>query len=480
MKFKCLIIPVVMCSLCHNFCFSQNSEIDSLKNVLLNAKEDVKKIEIINELSFGYYKNDCFDSSLHYAKYALMLAEKINYTKGKGFALVNISICLLHQYYTNWDSDKLNECIKYCNTAFEIALQTKNKILIGRTYSCFGEIASFQHNYNKALENYNKALDFYSKVGEKSLIILALWDITLFYKEQNNYTVALKYTYKTLKYSEETGDEKKIADCYYLLGGISKRNVNYIDALKFYYKSLAIYKSLNKHFDAAWVSNAIADVYLEENKNSEALTNYFFAEKIFQNPGGSKEGLPWSYNGIGRVYDLKGDSAKRAGNSQSAISNFNVARNYYQKSLEMYLTAGDSTWIADSYIYLCKVNIKLFNFKEAKRWLDNALALSKKISDIYLLKSCYLLLSEFYSITGNYRLALDNYKTSVFYLDSINSSEEIRESERIKLQYQFNKVEDSLKQNQLITETKLQAQKNESIFIGLALYCLGCFLFLCF
>jgi hypothetical protein len=70
-----LFIPIVL--------FSQNTEIDSLRRVLLTQSEDLKKVKTLNNLANIYYRVGDQNNNINYSKQALRLAEKINYVPGQ-------------------------------------------------------------------------------------------------------------------------------------------------------------------------------------------------------------------------------------------------------------------------------------------------------------------------------------------------------------------------------------------------------------
>ena len=66
----------------------KNAVIDSLENVLKNAKADTAKVHCLNELSSEYLKITDYKMSLQYAESALELAKTLDYKKG----IMSISI----------------------------------------------------------------------------------------------------------------------------------------------------------------------------------------------------------------------------------------------------------------------------------------------------------------------------------------------------------------------------------------------------
>jgi tetratricopeptide (TPR) repeat protein len=61
---------------------AQTKQMDSLKQVLLTAKEDTNKVKVLNNLSAKSLNIGSYDSSLIYAGDALLLAKKLVFQNG--------------------------------------------------------------------------------------------------------------------------------------------------------------------------------------------------------------------------------------------------------------------------------------------------------------------------------------------------------------------------------------------------------------
>ena len=66
---------------CHIPLLAQLINIDSLQNVITNAKEDSNKVNSLNALAMELRNNNP-DTAIYYAKQALVVSEKIKFTKG--------------------------------------------------------------------------------------------------------------------------------------------------------------------------------------------------------------------------------------------------------------------------------------------------------------------------------------------------------------------------------------------------------------
>src|SRR6186713_2114080 len=72
------------------FLSAQQNKNDSLSQLLVTAKEDTSKVNLLNQLSRNFNESKP-DSNLFYGLQALELSRKINYNKGEIDALLNTS-----------------------------------------------------------------------------------------------------------------------------------------------------------------------------------------------------------------------------------------------------------------------------------------------------------------------------------------------------------------------------------------------------
>ena len=89
MNLNCSILVVVFFSLSNRPVFSQDKGIDSLKHVLLTAKEDTTKVNVLNDLSQSISiatrsapNKQEFEKAIQYSRTALSLSEKLEYQRG--------------------------------------------------------------------------------------------------------------------------------------------------------------------------------------------------------------------------------------------------------------------------------------------------------------------------------------------------------------------------------------------------------------
>src|ERR1051325_12128795 len=130
------------------FCFSQQAKIDSLKKVLLTAKEDTNKISALNMLAWQL-SNINPDTSILLASQALSIAQK-----------------------------------------------EKNKKYIANSYHNIAWANYLKGDYTSALENNFKALALSEELNNKQGISKTLGNIGIVYFGKGDYSKALTYYFK--------------------------------------------------------------------------------------------------------------------------------------------------------------------------------------------------------------------------------------------------------------------------------------------
>jgi len=208
--------------------------IDSLYKQLPAAKATAR-VDVLNGLAL-YLAPRYYDSSNRYANEALKLAEKLDYTKGKGIAFFNIG----NIYYFKLDAKK---SMMYYLDALRILEDMEPSQELGNLYyqianfndgsgNCRKAISVFKTVHNRASEDFVRMqmLILRSDMTYDSVIILGKKYLEDFKKEgniQGTYTTlmqlanacfyqnipsGLEYANEALKLSEKTGDDWLIAN----------------------------------------------------------------------------------------------------------------------------------------------------------------------------------------------------------------------------------------------------------------------------
>src|ERR1700752_3208572 len=153
-------LVLIMLNMIQHHQFAQTKKIDSLKKVLLTAKEDTVKIILGNKISWNLYLTSNYDSSVAYAQRALQLAEKTNFPAEKAKAHNNLGVCYI-------DKGNYPQALKEFQTALVIFKKTGVRKGIANTYNNIGIVYKEQGNYPEALKEYFSALKIREALNDK-------------------------------------------------------------------------------------------------------------------------------------------------------------------------------------------------------------------------------------------------------------------------------------------------------------------------
>jgi tetratricopeptide (TPR) repeat protein len=414
---------------------------DSLLNLLKSAKEDTLKATWLNRLAWEYYLESDSLRSLNAAGQALRLSERLNYKNG-----------------------------------------------IGSSLNTIGSVYDWQKNYDAALRNYAASLKARTEAGNKKGMAASHQKIGYLYWSQYKYSEAIKELSLALGIREEMHDNAGMATLLYDIGFINADQGSYAEAIRNYFAALRIREEIKDEYGIGEVYNNLGLVYWAQGRHEEALKNYFASLKIRQKLG-NKSGVGDSYNNIGIIYKDQADAIVNPDSASKKNALYLKALDNYTLSLALRSEIGDSLRIADSYNNIGVVYKTLGNvtealkmqmagldirtkqkylqgiamsynnigilyrlkkkYKESERYLMDAISISRDLRLKELLKLSYNALTELNLDQGNYRDAFENYKKTIAYYDSLTNDENLKKSVQTQLQYEFDKKEALLKEEQL-------------------------------
>ncbi|MBN8703512.1 MAG: tetratricopeptide repeat protein [Bacteroidetes bacterium] len=319
-------------------------------------------------------------------------------------------------------------------------------------------------DYKQAMDYVVQGKTLAEKINFKKGKATAFIHSALIYWKQGEYPKALEQIFIALKINEEIKYRKGIARSYNCIGLIYFNQQNYQGALENYFKSLQIRKEINDMQGVAGSLNNIGEVYKEQKKFDKALEHYFMALRINEETGN----INWAsinINNIGTIYYAKGEMASSGNGEKNAY--YNKALDQYFKALEIREKIGDKQGVALSYISIGLVYTRLSKNAEAKKYMQDALAFSKKIGYKEAIKASYYGLSVLDSTVGSWHAAYQNHKQFVAYRDSLLNEENMRKSISAEMSFFFEKKEQDLKQEQERKDALAKEEKQrKNIIIG--------------
>ncbi len=410
----------------------QKTRIDSLKELLDEGKIDSARVIHLNAIACEV-RNTNLDSAILVTVQALLVAEKINWSKGIAISLGNLGV----YHRTKADYPK---ALDYFFRALKIDKALNDKKGMSARYSNIGIVFEYQGDYPMALNYYLQGMKLAEQLGDKREIAGAYNNIGVIYQMQENYPEALKYYFISLKMHRETGNDYGMAALYNNIGGIYQLQGNYEKALKEHGAALELSKKIGDKNVIAASYNNMGILYDDLGKYDEALLSLFEGLKIREETG-DEEGIATSYINIGAV--------------ELRLGHLEDSKKYYDLALSRSMIIGNRDDIRESYGGLARVDSMLGDrMLKSGKWKEAA---------------------------EYYKSAFSNYRLCVIYKDSLLSDESVQKTMQLQMTYDFDKKAVAIKaehekENALeAVEIKRQRVLLYSVLIGLVL--MGVFIF---
>lgn len=391
--------------------FSQNAIIDSLlqRNQIIN--DDTEKINNWNKIS-DLYKTQDPNQTQHYAQKALLLAEKLNFDKGKAIAYMNLG---------------------------------NASVVLG--------------DYVSALEFFTNAKNIYEDLNLISEdfdngLARAYGSIGVVFSEQGSYTKSLEYHLKALKIYEATNRDDMLAKVYNNTGIVYKARGENFKALNYFQKAKEIQEKLNDGTIGITTTN-IGNIYLDLNDYEQAFLYYDEAKSYFNK-------YP-NYRGEGELYNNLGVYYNRTNNPDKALESWAEATDKFNQ-------IDDKFGLSDTYYYLGNFHFENNNYNEALLYTQKANVLAEDVGILTMKVLSEKLLSDIYEKQNNVEKALLHYKEYATSKDSLTNYENIRKSVQSEMTFEFEKRESLHKKEQEKKEILLKEQAKRhtlQLFFGL-------------
>jgi signal transduction histidine kinase len=155
-----------------------------------------------------------------------------------------------------------------------------------------------------------------------------------------------------------------------------------------------------------------------------------------------------------------------------------MAQEFYPQALEYLLKAAqilekinaDKAMLGDLYINIAQANIAQKQYDSATTYLNLALRIAADIRSRSLLQTCYASLSDFYSVQGNYKLALEYARLDNQLKDSIFNDQSDKRVANAETRYELLQKQRSIEKTQRdlqLQELKIQQQNQRFVFLAI-------------
>jgi tetratricopeptide (TPR) repeat protein len=301
----------------------------------------------------------------------------------------------------------------------------------------------------------------------------------------------------TIELSERIDFKKGTGKGYVYMGYYYHRLGNEPRAIEFLLKALAIFEIIHDNRQIAVCNNNVGIIYLSQDDTQAALNHFNKALSSWTDQG-YKSGIARALGNIADVYETeKNDSLalvyyKRSlaineeTNDKSAISNilnamgeiyfrsrnYDESFRYQQRALQLALETGSINLQSGIYTALSNLYLVKNDAKQALITAEHALEIGKKIDSKRNIADSYYQLSKVHAAGKNYEKAYEFQLLYIALNDSLKSSENLSNIEKVKANYELAKKEIEIKALNHEMDVKI-LRRNSLVAASLALLVIG-------
>ncbi len=306
-------------------------------------------------------------------------------------------------------------------------------------YNRKGITARYENDYGKSVMYHKRSLNYFNQTTDTLSKIKCLNSLGVTYRKLNLEKEAFDYYFQALKLSEIVKDDRSIAIALNGIGNVFINTEEFDKALYYFRKALTI-EAKNKNYKGQEYGQAnIGEVFLSK-KSYDSAYYYFDKSLMLAKKYPRREGVAIKYTLLGLLYQKKGD---------------------YQKSIDYYLQATPSLTQHNSIRYLSNALINiginqlhLEHYQKAFENISEGLKSAKTINSKENIMLGYKALVDYYSLTKDYKKALNAQKIAGSFHDSIVNETSQKSIISTKIAY-----ETAIKDKQI---QKLAQEKEES------------------
>jgi tetratricopeptide (TPR) repeat protein len=340
------------------FCVSraQTTKVDSLENLLTQARADTSQVKILCELAQIYWSTEP-DKTLTYALKAQDLATSLGYTSGlaRSYQLQGI-------YF--WQKGDYPAALKAYTQASDWYASINDPFGVAKALSNIAMIYKEQSDFSAALENYMQALKVIRESGDRNVLASVNNSIGVAYRESGNYAESLNFFQEARKLYESLGDRKSVAGVTSNIGNVYKDQQQYPAAIEHNATALAAFTELKDVNGQIICHNNLGELYLLQGDLPQSLAHYQLAMQLNEKFS-SKKLLVSSYNGMGGVY--------------SRLSQYPQAIDFYHKAQDLAQATGIKTAVQDAYRGLMNVYVQAKDYENAYRYQQLYMAVKDSV-----------------------------------------------------------------------------------------------------
>lgn len=447
---KKLFIFVFILFISSNYTKGQiKKEIDSLYVIYNSSKDELKKHTVLYDIARKYSTVN-LDSSTSIFK--RIIPQAIKFKNDSLILKSQLGIALSYSRMSKYDSAHF-----YYQESEKILKNFKHPELEKTLYINKGILYFYQRDYNKASDEFKKALDIAFIENHYEDMSRCYNNIALCKAYAGKYEEALKMHVKSANLAEKLGNKLSLAQSYNNIGLIYSDLKNYQKANEYLLKSLNLKKKIGSTMDIIGGYINIGNVNRKvgaKNKDESLLKiakNYYEKALELSEKSSYIRGLNDAYSSLAYI--------------EVSLENYDKAIELGKKAIEFSIANKNTLNEMTARINLGDAHRYKKQYSNAKNELTLALKMAKESNNLFHQKEIMQILSEVYNATGNYQKAYASHKEYTTLNDSIASSDIQNRINELETKYQTSQKEKEIaiqKQELLDQELKI---KNRNLYI---------------
>ncbi|MGZ6539537.1 MAG: tetratricopeptide repeat protein, partial [Bacteroidia bacterium] len=216
-----------------------------------------------------------YEKAIVIAKQGVILAQKIDRQKSKGFFLHKIGVA----YY---NLTEYQQAINFYQQALSVREQIGDSLGMAKTLGNIGNTYNDMSDYSKALDMDLRCLKICEKIHINDVLKNVLDAIGAVYKNTGEYEKSLDFNMRSLRLAKKMNDNAGIAVSFANLGQVYALNNQTDVALSYFEKALPIAKDVGDNYTASNTLLDIGGIYQKKNDFIKALTYFKEGKKGFE------------------------------------------------------------------------------------------------------------------------------------------------------------------------------------------------------
>jgi serine phosphatase RsbU (regulator of sigma subunit) len=443
-----------------NFALSQN--VDSLVQVLKQAKQDTLKVQTLCKIIDATYDPV---KMMDYSKQLNFICQK-NVKTEKNDRLYKFYLRNIGNHVANLGGEKvgigdMDSALYYFHKALDIKRKAEDgdgeaAVLVNMAY-----VYGTQGDYQRSIAMYKEGLIAAERINNKFFLSTIYNNMGEDYQSLGLMEEFLDCAFKALKIREEENDENGLYYSYHNLGSYYEETNEIEKALSYFEKSLKIARKLNILNAVSRTLGNQANCYVRLKDHKKAMSLLDEAYKI-------SEGID---DKVGMAHAL----SRKGVNLHQFEKRSDEAIELIKKSTALWEQVGQKAQIAANCRILGKIYFETGKINEAEICAKRSLVIAREIATPKDIGPAAALLKDIYTRQGNYKDALAMTDLSVLMNDSINNIA-VRKAtykQGVKYEYEKKAAADSVvvAQEKQTAQLKVEKERTQkyALYIGLAL-----------